>query len=376
MPHLMPEQSRFAERRVSPLELELDPYNPRLALKEEGSSPESLLEIMDQRFKIDEIAESIIAGGYRTFDPLVGWAHDGTVIVLEGNRRVAAAKLLLKPDLSSPRTRAKWNSLASRLSDAARKSLDTLPIRVYRDRYDPEVLAYIGFRHVTGVLTWPSLEKAEYIARLIERQGWNYTHVAEHLGSYPRHVERYYVAHQLVKQVRDNEIPGYEQIPSAFGVLLRALQASGIPEFLGVEYPNDAQLSKLPVSAERLGNLKDFVLWTFGTDETRRLLPDSRRLTDWARILQSPDAVSYLRRTKNPTFERAFFKSGGQVESVANSLFDAADRLEESVPLVPDFKEDSDVKEAVGQVARFFVQVVKSFPEIAIRYGIGKPSGG
>jgi hypothetical protein len=118
-----------------------------------------------------------------------------------------------------------------------------------------------------------------------------------------------------------------------------------------------------------MAELVDFVAWTFGTDDKPRLLPDSRRLTDWGEILQSADAVSYLRRTASPTFERAFFKSGGQAKSVADALFTAADRLEESVPLVSEMISDQDVIEAVGQVARFVAQILEHFPTVGAKYG-------
>jgi hypothetical protein len=155
----------------------------------------------------------------------------------------------------------------------------------------------------------------------------------------------------------------------AFGVLLRALQAEGIAEFIGVEYPGDPERSRQPVPADRVDNLRDFALWTFGTEDRARVLPDSRRLTDLGRILQAPEAVAYLRRTTDPSFERAFFRSGGQARSLAESLFTASDRLEETVPLVSEHVENADVQEGVRQTTRFLTQILRHFPDIANDYG-------
>jgi len=91
---------RSWEEEADPLSLELDPRNPRLALAEEGSSQARLLEIMLDRFKVEELAESILSSGYNTFDPLVGWKDGATIKILEGNRRVAAIKCLLDPELA------------------------------------------------------------------------------------------------------------------------------------------------------------------------------------------------------------------------------------------------------------------------------------
>src|SRR5437762_13789624 len=86
------------QRRIAVGDINLDAYNPRLAANEEGRSQPELLRIMAERFKLEELADSIIASGYRPFDPLIGATEDGQVVVLEGNRRIAAIKLLLNPE--------------------------------------------------------------------------------------------------------------------------------------------------------------------------------------------------------------------------------------------------------------------------------------
>lgn len=356
-------------RRVSPLDVELDPYNPRLTLEEEGSSQAALLEIMVRRFKIEELAESILASGFNAFDPIVGWTHDDRLTVLEGNRRVATLQLLLEPQRAPAAYERRWLALNERLSPEVQRSIEQIDVVTYADRDAADVAAYIGFRHVTGVLKWPSLEKAKYIARLIEDHGWTYQRIAERLGSYPRHVERHYVAYRLVREVADEGMPGAGNMETSFGVLLRALQAEGVADFIGIEYPGDPERSRRPVSEDRFDNLRDFVVWTFGTEERVRVLPDSRRLTDFGQILQSPEAVVYLRRTAEPSFERAFFRSGGQARSIAESLFTASDRLEETVPLVSEHVDNPEVQEGVRQATRFLAQILRHFPQIARDYG-------
>ena len=110
--------------------------------------------------------------------------------------------------------------------------------------------------------------------------------------------------------------------------------------------------------------------WTFGTGKIPPVVKDSRQLTQWGKTLQSPPAVAYLRRSPSPEFERAWIKSGGQAESVAESLYKAADRLEESAPLVSGPLDNEEVASAVQQCARFFVQVIEHFPAIAKEYGL------
>jgi hypothetical protein len=83
--------AEFVLHTASPIELRLDPDNPRLPASDQGASQPRLREIMIERFKITELAESIVTAGYNAFDPLVGTqAKEGAdITILEGNRRVA-----------------------------------------------------------------------------------------------------------------------------------------------------------------------------------------------------------------------------------------------------------------------------------------------
>lgn len=368
----MPEQTRATTQHdpyvgtFDPLrEIDLDPYNPRLRIDDEGSDQPRLLEIMIERFNVVEIAESIVSAGYLPIDPMIAYTHEGRIVIREGNRRLAAIKLLLEPDLAPERYRQRWVALSRRVRDEDRARMSSIQVTVYREKDDPALRAYIGFRHVTGVMQWPALEKASFIAELAD-SGWTYADVAARLGSYPAHVKRHYVAYKLVREVDELEIPGN----ISFGVLLRALQAGGIAEYLGVQFPDDPSESQRPVPEANIGQLSEFVRWTFGTDETERILPDSRELTKWGRILQSTEAIRYLRSAPNPTFERAWFKSGGQAESLADALWAASYRLEESVPLVFEHRDDEAVREAARQCALYIAQILQHLPDLQRQFGI------
>ena len=355
--------------QLSPLDIGLDPYNPRLSAEEEGSDQAQLIKIMIERFKIEELAESIIESGYLPFDPLVGYRDAGAVLVREGNRRIAVLKLLLEPRLAPERRQSRWKELSDSLSSEHREVIHRVQIQVYDDANNIDLSAYLGFRHVTGIVKWPALEKAKFIAELVKRE-WTYDRIAKRTGSYGRHVERHYVAFQVIEQATEMEIPGSDRMRQRFGVLLRALQTPGIRNFIGVEYPDDPGLSRQPVRPDREQQFGEFVLWTFGTDPVGPIVSDSRQLSDWGKILESSGALAYLRRAPRPSFERAWFRSGGQADSVAESLFVAADHLEETVPLVSELADNEDVKASVGQCARFFQQILAHFPEIGQSYGL------
>src|SRR5437016_9837168 len=100
------DSDRDARRRpIDPVDLKLDTKNPRFAAyggsrRKEKDVITYLLEHADLR----ELVESIAANGYVDFEPLVvvdESGGDGTLTVIEGNRRVAAIKLLRDPDLAA-----------------------------------------------------------------------------------------------------------------------------------------------------------------------------------------------------------------------------------------------------------------------------------
>lgn len=82
----------------SPNDLSLDKANPRFGLAH-AQTEEEALEILAETANLKELWDSIAERGYEPFEPLVAMEKEGRLVVLEGNRRLAAVKLLLDPDL-------------------------------------------------------------------------------------------------------------------------------------------------------------------------------------------------------------------------------------------------------------------------------------
>lgn len=354
--------ANFSVREFSPLDLSLDPENPRLNPSERGSAPPELLRIMLRRFKVEELGTSIVASGYTDLDPILAYQAKGETFVREGNRRIAALKLLLKPELAPEKYRQNWRRLSKALSPETKSQISKVRVFVYADANDIAVESYIGFRHVSGVLEWPAEEKARFIVEMVDRHHWTYEEIARRIGSYAKHVERHYIASRIMQQAQIKKIEGWDRI--TFGVLLRALQARGISEFLGVKFPGNAKKSRAPVPEARTTNFEFFVSATFGTESQAPILPESRDLTKWGRILSSRPAIAYLRNATHPKFERAWLKSGGKQQSVSEMLEAAADNLEDAIPLLPDLKNDAKVQEALERCVRRLLQASRDFPKI------------
>ena len=84
--------------------LRLDPGNPRLIGDGNDITEEAIIARLYRAAELNELLESISTNGYLDIEPLVVMEDPdpdgGRLIVLEGNRRLAALRLLREPDLA------------------------------------------------------------------------------------------------------------------------------------------------------------------------------------------------------------------------------------------------------------------------------------
>ncbi len=65
-----------------------------------------------------------------------------------------------------------------------------------------DIEAFLGFRHVTGIEEWRPAEKAEYIAKLIDK-GNDYKTVMRMIGSKTQSVRQNYISYRLLLQIEE-----------------------------------------------------------------------------------------------------------------------------------------------------------------------------
>src|SRR4051794_1303207 len=84
------------ERRdIAIEELILDAQNPRLPEELQGGAQGPVLRYLADNGAIGELVRSMADNGYFEHEPLIVTPADSKYIVLEGNRRLAALKILL-----------------------------------------------------------------------------------------------------------------------------------------------------------------------------------------------------------------------------------------------------------------------------------------
>lgn len=346
-------------------DLFLDPLNPRLGRANTGVnvSQEKVLDLM-QDWTLDELAISFLESGF--------WPQEAVLVVeetlygkkrfvvVEGNRRLAALKFLYQAVNGKPTSR-KWTEIAE--SRKAPKNLFTrIPYLKVASR--KEIEAFLGFRHVTGIKEWKPAEKAEYIAKLIEGSKMSYVEVMRKIGSKTPAVRQHYISYRLLLQMEDEEEISTQHVEDKFSVLYLSLRSQGTQTYLQIDIKADPDAARRPVPPDRLDALKKFALWLFGDDKRPPLFTDSRRVDDFGRILESPQAVEYLERTDKPNFEVAFRTAGGDEPELLKLIGGAADNIELALTKAHLHVKSERIQKAVERCGADALQLLRVFPDV------------
>jgi hypothetical protein len=347
-------------------DLLLDPKNPRLGRRnvDKGLDQPAILDLMKD-WTLDELAVSFIESGYWPQEAVivVHEKHYGNMsdVVVEGNRRLAALKLLHLAWRGQPLS-PKWEELAKLATPRRRKELDE--IAIIRKSSRQEVKAYLGFRHVTGIAEWNPAEKAEFIASLID-DGLTYDEVRKQIGSKAPTVRQNYIAYRVLLQMEnDADDIDVKRVEDRFSVLYLSLRTNGVQNYLHIDINADPAAAKRPVPQRHLNNLARFSLWLFGKDDQGPIVPESREVDEFGRILESETAVAYLERTERPSFEVARRMAGVAESEISEHLERAADEIEEALKAVHQHKKSKRVQAAVRRLGMDAVQLLEVLPEI------------
>lgn len=346
-------------------DLFLDPTNPRLGRRVSSKSlkQEEILDVMKD-WSPEELATSFIESGFWPQEALIVVSESlykkNRLVVVEGNRRLAALKLL-KSAIDGEPISAKWRDIA------AASTLDTdffedIPYILVKNR--DEVSAYLGFRHVTGIKEWKPAEKAEYIAKLIEGEGLTYDQVRRKIGSKVPAVRQHYIAYRLLLQMDEQDAIDMDFVEVKFSVLYLSLRTQGVQAYLGIDIQSEPNGAKKPVSSKNIGKLVNYATWLFGNEKTRPLFTDSRFVDDFGKILESDEAVDYLERAESPRFDVAKRKSGAAAADVVGYVEAASDAIQLSLSDAHVFRKSLDLQKAVKRLAADSMQLISLFPSI------------
>jgi len=349
-------------------ELNLDPDNPRLGREYTGRDlrQPKILDLMKD-WTLDELAVSFMESGF--------WPHEALLVVeetlygrkqkvvVEGNRRLAALKLL-KNALEGHPSSSKWAEVA-KIGRPPKDLFIRIPFIQIDSREDVD--AFLGFRHVTGIAEWKPAEKAEYIAKLVEERKMSYEEVTRRIGSRVQSVRQNYISYRLLLQMENVQEISTEHVEQKFSVLYLSLRTAGAQQYLQIDIKADPKSAKNPVPRARLEQLANFALWLFGDSKTPPIVAESRQVDRFGMILESKKATEYLERNDKPDFETAFRMAGGDEPELVKLVEKAADQIEVALSRAHLHKNSLKLQSAVERVGIDCRQLLKLFPDISTK---------
>lgn len=159
---------KYKYDRAKMTDLLLDCENPRFASSglfknSESVSQETIIEHLMKFANIGNLAKRINEVEELHGSELITcYIKNGQYVVIEGNRRVCACKLLLNRDLIPE----KYKDEFPVISEKTRENIEEITINIYPDR--ESVQAYLSDRHIKGVKKWSSLEKNNFYMNLFK----------------------------------------------------------------------------------------------------------------------------------------------------------------------------------------------------------------
>lgn len=316
--------------------LHFDPQNPRFAryFGLEDQPEPVVIERMVKAENVQELMGSIGEQGYFSGEPLLVAKAEGKLIVVEGNRRLAALKLLLG-QINSQATMPSIETL--RLE--AKHTPHEVECIVFNERKD--ILRYLGYRHITGAKKWDSLSKARYLQQLKDEfyigldEDQQLRAIAKEIGSRKDYVAQMLTGLKVFTEAERMDFYGMQRVRPEdvdFGVLTTALSYSNIAAFIGLKGRTD-------ISAEGLdhNSSRELLSWIFAQDQQGyTILGESRNLRKLSAVVACKPAVDNLR--KDGVLEIAYLLTEGPAEAFGNALETAHKRLLAAYEMVPNIE--------------------------------------
>lgn len=328
--------------RVADLTFDLE--NPRLVEYDLGTNPSEadVIQLLWQVMDVRELVLSIHASGFFSHEPIIVSQEHGKNIVIEGNRRLAAVKLLLDPDIVQD-----LKPDIPILTDEEKAALLELPVLVDTRQ---NAWRYLGFKHVNGPAKWSSFAKSQYIADVHRNYGVPLEDIARQIGDTHRTVQRLFRGLMVIEQAEGMKVFNREDRYNrhfSFSHLYTGLGYDGIASFLGLR--PEGEENEAPVPPDNQEELRDLCLWLYGSkrDNIRPVIrsqsPDLRNLNA---VLTNREAVSALKAGVELT--QAYEMSRPVITVFEETLYATKRELEKTRGLVSTGYDGSDQLLAVA----------------------------
>jgi hypothetical protein len=319
-------------------DLRFDSTNPRLVEYDiAAKTPDhEIIRVLWDAMDVRELVQSISASGFFSNEAIIVTKEKGGYVVIEGNRRLAALKLLLDPSIAK-----KIGIDIPSITQKARKQLEEVPafVSTRADSWKP-----LGFKHVNGPQKWSSYAKAAYIASVHRDYKVPLDVIADQIGDGHNTVQRLYRGLMVLEQAEREKVFSREdrfRTRLAFSHLYTGLEYDSISSFLSLA-PKE-KVTNSPVPRAKIKELGELCVWLYGSKKSRTppviesQNPDLKRLNA---VIGDREAISALRageelavafqisRPSSSVFEEALLAAKRELTTAQASLTGGYDKSE------------------------------------------------
>lgn len=287
----------------------LDPNNPRFVDSNWSNVPDQYITDSDvqertrrllvQNFDIDKLQMNMEVNGYLPIDRvIVKEISEGKYVVLEGNRRICAAKMI--------------SSVAKDGSEVLQEVLDSLnkiPVLIYTGGDVEASWIFQGLRHISGVHDWSAFNKAKLLVEQMEKEGLNLTDVGRRFGLTPHGAGQWVRGFYAFKQAKEQSdfIAEVDERSYPYFQELFNRSSAAVRDWIGWDDENRAFKSQI--------NFNEFVSWLYPKEESSEDegIPGHGNFEKrWLARRDDIRTVAYLIREEPEFFQQ--FRSAGKLE--------------------------------------------------------------
>jgi len=315
-----------------------DPRNPRLVGDFAGDQGK-MFRFLITDIGVDDLLRSISTSGLYDADPIIARSagQSGKYFVVEGNRRLAALKLL------SGERPADEDPLPTIPTVAPEIAKTFKEIKIQTGWNASDLAAYLGYKHVTSSREWTPDAKAKFVYESAKNDlsESNLRKYARSLGTRYPTLLRWLSAYLVLKQAQELKFFDSDQAPSRgyFGTFYTLLGGKKAQAFLGLK----DDMTKPLVPEDKTENLKDFVSWTIGS-KSQPSIVNSRQQKEFEQVLGSANALSYLRLRRD--LNGSLFYTEFNAEQIAERLLKAHYMINDCLINLFDVRDDARVTNA------------------------------
>lgn len=182
----------------------LDPNNPRFTEADWEYVPQNEWDKPDvqekaQRrlvndFDVEKLRMNMEVNGFLPIDRvIVKMFGEGKYLVLEGNRRICAAKMIGSVAMDG-----------STVASSVLESTEAIPCLAYTGTDQDAAWIFQGLRHISGVAEWSAFNKAKLLVEQMEKESLSLTDVGKRFGLTPHGAGQWVRGYYAFSQARQS----------------------------------------------------------------------------------------------------------------------------------------------------------------------------